>query len=69
MIRKRLFILLAATGTMLASCVDNNYKLSDLDTTVGINVNNLILPLNVDSLVLDQVLELDEDGKVKRDTL
>ena len=27
MIKKKLFILLAAAGTMTVSCVDNNYKL------------------------------------------
>ncbi|MBE6303351.1 MAG: hypothetical protein E7089_05390 [Bacteroidales bacterium] len=69
MIKKRLFILLAVAGTISVSCVDSNYKLSDLDTTVGINVSNLTIPLNVDSLVLDQVLDLDEDGKVKKQTL
>ncbi|MBR5511988.1 MAG: hypothetical protein IKU50_07260 [Bacteroidaceae bacterium] len=69
MIKKKLFLLLTAAGTVFASCVDSSYKLSDLDTTVGISVNNLTLPLNVDSLVLDQVLDLDDDGKVKRDTL
>ena len=70
MIKKSHLMLLAA-ATMVVSCVDNNYKLSDLDTTVGISVNNLTIPLNVDSLVLDQVLDLDEseDGKVKKDTL
>ena len=69
MIKKKLFILLAAAGTMTVSCVDNNYKLSDLDTTVGVSVNNLTIPLNVDSLLLDQVLDLDEDGKVKKQVL
>ena len=69
MIKKKIFLLLTAAGTVFASCVDSSYKLSDLDTTVGISVNNLTLPLNVDSLVLDQVLDLDDDGKVKRDTL
>ena len=69
MIKKKFFLLLTAAGTVFASCVDSSYKLSDLDTTVGISVNNLTLPLNVDSLVLDQVLDLDDDGKVKRDTL
>lgn len=69
MIKKKLFILLAAAGTMTVSCVDNNYKLSDLDTTVGVNVNSLTIPLNVDSLVLDQVLDLEENSKVQKQTL
>ncbi len=71
MIKNKLFMLLAI-AIFVVSCVDNNYKLSDLDTTVGISVNKLTIPLNVDSLVLDQVLDLeedDQDAKVKKDTL
>lgn len=68
MIRKKHFMLLAI-AMFVVSCVDNNYKLSDLDTTVGISVNKLTIPLNVDSLVLDQVLDLEEDGKVKKQVL
>ena len=69
MIKKRLFIMLAAAGAITVSCVDNNYKLADIDTTVGVNVNNLTIPLNVDSLVLDQVLDLGENSKVKKQIL
>ena len=66
--RSRLLLLAAAT-VVVSSCVDNNYKLSDLDTTVGVAVKNLTLPLNVDSLVLDQVLELEENSKIKKETV
>ena len=69
MTKKKLMMLLVSAGAMFVSCVDNTYKLSDLDTTVGISVNNLTIPLNVDSLVLNSVLDLDEGGKVKKDTL
>ncbi len=69
MTRKKLMMFLVAAGAMFVSCVDSTYKLSDLDTTVGVSVKNLTIPLNVDSLVLNSVLDLDEDGKVKKDTL
>ena len=69
MTKKKLMMLLVSAGAIFVSCVDNTYKLSDLDTTVGISVNNLTIPLNVDSLVLNSVLDLDEGGKVKKDTL
>jgi hypothetical protein len=69
MTKKKIMMLLVSAGAMFVSCVDNTYKLSDLDTTVGISVNNLAIPLNVDSLVLNSVFDLDDDGKVKKDTL
>ena len=68
MTKKKLMMLLVSAGAIFVSCVDNTYKLSDLDTTVGISVNNLTIPLNVDSLVLNSVLDLDEGGKVSKDT-
>ena len=52
-------LLLVATTFAFSSCVDDNYKLSDLDTTVGVNVTKLTVPLNVDSLVLDQMIDLE----------
>ena len=67
--KRKSLLLLAAASVVITSCVDNNYKLSDLDTTVGVSVNNLTIPLNVDSLVLDQVLELEENSKIKKETV
>lgn len=58
--------LLTATMFALSSCVDENYNLSDLDTTVGINVTKLTVPLNVDSLVLDQMIDLESDSRIKK---
>ena len=64
--KKRNLLLLATVVFALSSCVDDNYNLSDMDTTVGISVNKLTIPLNVDSLVLDKVLDLEENGKIKK---
>ena len=50
----------------LSSCVDENYNLSNLDTTVGVNVTKLTVPLNVDSLVLDQMIDLESDSRIKK---
>ena len=59
-------LLLVATTFAFSSCVDDNYKLSDLDTTVGVNVTKLTVPLNVDSLVLDQMIDLESDSRIKK---
>lgn len=64
--KKRNLLLLATVVFALSSCVDDNYNLSDMDTTVGISVNKLTIPLNVDSLVLDKVLDLEENSKIKK---
>lgn len=35
---------------LLTSCIDDNYDLSDVDTTSRINVNDLVLPVNIDPI-------------------
>ncbi len=49
----------------LQSCIDSDYNLSDLDTNVSVPVDGLTLPLNMESLTLHTVLDLDEDSQVK----
>jgi hypothetical protein len=68
MTNKRNLLLLASAATIAftTSCVDDSYNLSDLDTTVGISVNDLTIPLNVDSVVLDKVLELEDGSQIKK---
>lgn len=53
---------LLLTGVMLAtSCVDDKYDLSDIDTTTAIKLKDLVLPVNLEEITLDQVLKVDED--------
>lgn len=47
------------------SCVDNAYDLSDIDTTARVNAKDLVVPLNIDQITFDQVLDLDDDSEVK----
>lgn len=49
----------------LAACVDDNYDLSDIDTTAEIKVNNLVVPVNLDEITLSNVFDLDEGSVVK----
>ncbi len=34
----------------LTGCVDDKYDLSDIDTTTRIQVNDLVLPVNIDAV-------------------
>lgn len=48
----------------LSSCFDNDYDLSDIDTTVKVQTKNLVVPINLDAITLDQVLDLDEGSEI-----
>lgn len=49
----------------LSGCIDSDYDLSDINTESEIRVNNLVLPVNIDQLTLDDVISIDEDSKIK----
>ena len=49
----------------LVACVDDNYDLSDIDTTAEIKVNNLVVPVNLDEITLSNVFDLDEGSVLK----
>ncbi|MDE5657722.1 MAG: hypothetical protein K2I25_01540 [Muribaculaceae bacterium] len=40
----------ALTTVALTGCVDDKYDLSDIDTTAGIKVNDLVVPVNIDAV-------------------
>lgn len=53
------------TLTTLAGCVDDNYDLSDIDTTAGIRVNDLVVPVNIDAVTLGSVIDLKEGESIE----
>lgn len=56
----------AAAFSLCTSCVDDAYDLSDMDTTVGLNVNELTIPLNVKEVTLDKILDFESEQIKKR---
>lgn len=56
---------LAAALPLLAGCVNDDYDLSDIDTTTRVSVNDLILPVNIDAITLGDVISVDEDSRIK----
>lgn len=61
------FMLLAGAVTMtaLTGCVDNDYDLSDIDTTVQLQVKDLVLPINFDPIQLKSILKPSDDSSIK----
>lgn len=53
----------------LSSCFDSDYDLSDIDTTVRLQTTDLVVPLNIDVLTLDQVMDIDDDSEIVKDTV
>jgi len=61
--------LLSVLCMATASCVDDNYDLSDIDTTTRVTVDNLTVPMNMDPLVLSDIISIDEDSKIQAVTI
>lgn len=58
-------VITLASLPALTGCIDDKYDLSDVDTTVRVNVDNLTVPVNIDAITLGSILDLNEDSKVK----
>ncbi len=50
---------------LLFSCVNKDYDLSDIDSTIGVNVNELTVPLNLDDITLESLLDLKDNNRIK----
>ncbi len=67
MLKKRFISpLLMAAVVSLFSCVDNDYDLSNIDSTIGVDVKDLIVPINFDDITLDAILDLNEGSQVQK---
>lgn len=55
----------AMVALPLSGCVDDNYDLSDIDTTVRVQVNDLEVPVNLDAITLSNIFDLDDESVVK----
>ncbi|MDE7413216.1 MAG: hypothetical protein K2N05_05420 [Muribaculaceae bacterium] len=50
---------------LLSGCIDDNYDISDIDKTTQINVNDLIVPINIDAVELSEIIKIDDNSKIK----
>lgn len=50
---------------LMGSCVDDSYDLSDVDTSSRFNVNDLVLPVNIDPIALGDVIDVDDESKIR----
>lgn len=59
----------AVASLMLTSCFDDKYNLDDIDTTSRINVNDLVIPVNIDDVYLSDVIKIDDDSQLQVRTI
>jgi len=57
--------ILAGIPMLLTGCVDNDYDLSDIDTTSEIKINDLVLPVNIDAITLNDIFDVDDESQIK----
>lgn len=57
-------ILPASALLMLAGCVDDKYDLDNMDNTIGVNINDLVVPVNLESITLHNIMDLDGEGSI-----
>lgn len=59
-----LLMLPAAALTLLTGCTDDDYDLSDIDTTTEIKVNDLVVPIQMNAITLDEATDLDKNDNI-----
>lgn len=65
---KQKFYLSAVAGLIavsLTGCMDDKYDLSDIDTTSEMKLVDLVLPVNVSEVKLDEIIKLEGDGPLQ----
>ena len=66
--KKQLLRLLPVAAVLLtASCTDDQYDISNVDTESRFTAKGLVIPLNMSPIMLDNIISLNEDGDVKKD--
>ena len=56
-----------ATLTLLSACVDNNYDLSDIDTSIEVPVNDLVIPVNLGPVTLNSIIDIENSGSITKE--
>lgn len=60
-------LLFLAALWLHTACTDSDYDLSDINTTSRFALNGLTLPLNIDPVQLDLMLDIADDSDIKTD--
>lgn len=56
-----------AAMVILTGCVDDNYDLANIDTSVEVPVNDLVIPVNVGPVTLNSVIDIENSGSITKE--
>lgn len=65
--KKLKLIVVLFSVMILASCINDDYDLSNIETTIGIPVEGLEVPINIEATKLESVLKIDENSIIQKD--
>lgn len=63
--QKKICVALLSAMALATSCVNNDYDLSDIDTTSSFEAKDLTVPIKISSILMKSIIDLKEDGIVK----
>lgn len=56
-----------AALTVLSACVDDKYDLSDIDTSMEVPVNDLVIPVNLGPVTLNSIIDIESSGSISKE--
>ncbi|MDE6272842.1 MAG: hypothetical protein K2M31_07530 [Muribaculaceae bacterium] len=56
-----------AALTILTGCVDDNYDLANIDTSIEVPVNDLVIPVNVGPVTLNSVIDIKDSESITKE--
>ena len=56
-----------AAALVMTGCIDDNYDLSDLDTSLRVNVNDLTIPVNVGEITLNSIIDIEDSENISKE--
>ena len=66
--KKQLLRLLPVAAVLLtASCTDDQYDISNVDTESRFTAKGLVIPLNMSPIMLDNIISIEKNGDIKKD--
>ena len=61
----RAAVVILAGGFIATGCIDENYDLSNVDTTAELQVKDLVLPLDIDEIAMREFINIEDTGRIQ----
>ena len=58
-------IVVLASAFVATGCIDENYDLSNVDTTAELQVKDLVLPLDIDEIAMKEFISIEDTGHIQ----